>query len=135
VAEAAAALAAIEIVDTRFRSYQDTPLLDRCADCVSNGGFVRGTPRADWHQFDLAMIEVTLLIDDAVAVRRSGGHAAGDPLLPAVALANDLRRHGGLPPGIIITTGTYTGLTYVKPGQLVTARFAGFGAAEVRFVA
>jgi 2-keto-4-pentenoate hydratase len=135
VAEAGTALAAIEIVDSRFGSYQGTPLLDRSADCVSNGGFVCGAPRTDWRRFDLTNIEVTLLVDAAVVVHRSGGHAARDPLLPAIALANDLRHSGGLPPGIIVTTGTYTGLTFVKPGQSVTARFAGFAAVEVRFAA
>jgi 2-keto-4-pentenoate hydratase len=133
VAAAAVALAAIEIVDTRFRSYQDAPLLDRSADCISNGGFVRGAPRQDWREVDLSRIEVALLVDNEVVVRREGGHAAGDPLLPAVALANDLRRNGGLPPGIVVTTGTYTGLRFVNPGQSVTARFAGFAPVELRF--
>jgi len=135
VADAAVALAAIEIVDTRFRSYRDTPLLDRSADCISNGGFVQGAPRKDWRQVDLTKIEVTLLVDDAVVVQRAGGHAAGDPLLPAIALANDLRRSGGLPRGIVVTTGTYTGMNFVKPGQSVTAQFAGFDAVELRFTA
>ena len=135
VADAAVALAAIEIVDTRFRSYKDTPLLDRSADCISNGGLVQGAPRKDWRQLDLAKIEVSLLVDDAVVVQHVGGHAAGDPLLPAVALANDLRRAGGLPRGIVVTTGTYTGMNFVKPGQSVTARFAGFDAVELRFIA
>lgn len=133
VAAACIALPAIEIVDTRFRSYQDTPLLDRSADCISNGGFVRGTPRPGWRGTDLKTIEVTLLVDDEIVVQRKGGHAAGDPLLPAVALANDLRRSGGLPSGIVVTTGTYTGLRFVKPGQSVTARFAGFAPVELRF--
>lgn len=66
-------------------------------------------------------------------VRKSGGHASGDPLLPAVALANDLRGQGGLPAGIVVTTGTYTGLNRASPGQRVVARFAGFGTAEVTF--
>ena len=133
VAQAAIALPAIEIVDTRFRSYKDTPLLDRSADCISNGGFIRGAPRADWRQFNLGTIEAVLEIDGKEAVRQAGGHASGDPLLPAVALANDLRRSGGIPAGMIVTTGTYTGLTLAKPGQRVTARFAGFGAVELRF--
>ena len=42
VADAVTAFAAIEIVDSRFRTYPDLPLMDRHADCVSNGGFVRG---------------------------------------------------------------------------------------------
>jgi 2-keto-4-pentenoate hydratase len=133
VAAAATALAAIEIVDTRFASYQDTPLLDRSADCISNGGLVCAAPRRDWRRFDLRNIEVTLFVEGAVVVRRVGGHAAGDPLLPAVALVNDLRGGEGLAPGTVVTTGTYTGLTTALPGQTVVARFAEFGSAEVRF--
>jgi 2-keto-4-pentenoate hydratase len=133
VAAGATALAAIEIVDTRFASYQDTPLLDRSADCVSNGGLVCAAPRRDWRGFDLRNIEVTLFVEGAVVVRRAGGHAAGDPLLPAIALANDLRGGEGIVPGTVVTTGTYTGLTMALPGQSVVARFAAFGGAEVRF--
>ena len=64
-------------------------------------------------------------------MKRSGGHIAGDPLLPAVALVNDLP--GGIKAGQFITTGTYTGMTFAKVGQTVVAEFAGFGAVEVSF--
>ena len=132
VAEAVTAFAAIEIVDSRFRTYPDLPIMDRNADCVSNGGFVRGPAAADWRAHDLANIAVTLTIGGQEIVRRNGGHPAGDPLLPAVALVNALP--GGVKAGQIVTTGTYTGLNFAKPGQAVAASFAGFGAVEVSFV-
>jgi hypothetical protein len=34
---------------------------------------------------------------------------------------------------MVMTTGTYTGLNYAKPGQTVVASFAGFGSAQVAF--
>src|SRR6478735_3618950 len=43
IAAAVTALAAIEVVDTRFANYADTPVIDRLADFISNGGFVTGT--------------------------------------------------------------------------------------------
>lgn len=135
VAAAATALPAIEVVDTRFSDYPGTPLLDRSADCISNGGFVAGAARPDWRSFDLSKLEAVLEIGGQEIVRKSGGHASGDPLLPAVALANDLRRQGGLPAGIVVTTGTYTGLNRAQPGQHVAAHFTGFGAAELLFEA
>ena len=55
-----------------------------------------------------------------------------DPLLPAVALVNELP--GGAKAGQIVTTGTYTGLNFAKPGQTAVATFAGFGTVEVSFV-
>jgi 2-keto-4-pentenoate hydratase len=75
---------------------------------------------------------VTLTIGGAEIVRRNGGHATGDPLLPAVALVNDLP--GGAKAGQVVTTGTYTGIAFAKPGQTVVASFAGFGPVEVTFV-
>ena len=133
VAQAVTAFPAIEIVDTRFTDYAGTSLLDRSADCVSNGGFVHGPLQPSWRQRDLKTIEAVLTVDGREIVRRNGGHVAGDPLLPAIALVNDLRRSSGVKAGQFMTTGTYTGLNYAKPGQRVVAAFAGMGTAEVRF--
>lgn len=134
VAEAVTAMPAIEVVDSRFRSYRDTPLLDRIADFVSNGAFVAGAPQARWREHDLAKISVRLVIDGELIASGIGGHPTGDPLLPAILLVNELRRGSGVSQGAVVTTGTYTGLNYAKPGQTVTAAFAGFGSAEVRFL-
>lgn len=132
VAAAVSAFAAIEIVDSRFRSYPDVSAQERNADFVSNGGFVRGAPAAGWRKLDLVNIPVTLTIGGVEVVKRNGGHAAGDPLKPAVAFANDFA--GGIKAGQFVTTGTYTGLAFAKPGQTALAAFAGFGAVEVAFV-
>jgi 2-keto-4-pentenoate hydratase len=132
VADSVTAFAAIEVVDSRFRTYPDLPLMDRHADCVSNGGFVHGPVVADWRQLDLTNIAVALTIGGNEIVRRTGGHATGDPLLPAVALVNDLPN--GAKAGQVVTTGTYTGIAFAKPGQTVVASFAGFGAVEVTFI-
>ena len=88
-----------------------------------------------WRNFDLETIGVELVVDGQALVRRSGGHASKDPLLPAVALVNDLRRRSGIGVGQIVTTGTYTGLHYAKPGQRVTVTFKDFGSVEVQFEA
>ena len=130
---AVTAMAAIEIVASRFASYRDTPLLDRAADFVSNGGFVCGTLQPRWREHELATLEVTLAIGGETVVSRRGGHPAGDPLLPAIALVDELRQGAGVKSGQIMTTGTYTGLNFAKPGQSVTASFSGFGGAEVHF--
>jgi len=134
VAEAVTAFAAIEIVDSRFRDYRATPLLDKAADCVSNGGFVAGTAQPEWRRLDLVEVAVTLVIDGREAVRRVGGHPAGDPLAPAVALVNARRSGAGVRMGQIMTTGTYTGLTFVAPGASVVTIFDGVGSAELVFV-
>ena len=133
VADAVTAFPAIEVVDSRYRDYRSAPLIERIADCASNGAFVYGPPQVHWREFDLAKLDARLEIDGRVVVRRVGGHPAGDPLLPAVDLVNDLRLAGGVRAGAIMTTGTYTGLNFAEPGQRIRVAFEGFGSAEVEF--
>ena len=66
-------------------------------------------------------------------MRRTGGHPTKDPLLPAVALVNDLRGEAGVAAGQIVTTGTYTGLNHARRGQRVVATFHGVGAVHAMF--
>jgi 2-keto-4-pentenoate hydratase len=132
IAGAVTALAAIEVVDSRFASYADTPVIDRLADVISNGGFVTGTVRPDWRSIDLAALTATVSINGRTVVEQTGGHVTRDPILPAVALVNALRSEG-IAQGRIITTGTYTGLYIAAPGDRVVASFEGFGSAELEF--
>lgn len=134
VADAVSAFVAFEIVDSRFTSYADAPWLHRAADCVSNGAFVAGDAPANWRDFNLATLEARLLVGDDMLVEHIGGHASGDPLLPAIALANAFRRDAGIPAGRFVTTGTYTGLHRVGRGQRVTGSFTGFGAVSLTFL-
>lgn len=126
------AFAAIEVVATRFESYKGTPFMERLADCMSNGAFVVGPQQERWRALDLSALPVTLQFDDAIVVQRNGGHSAGDPLLPAVALANVLRTTTGVTAGQCMTTGTYTGLEFARPGMQIRTTFEGFGSVEVR---
>ena len=132
IAASVTALAAIEVVDSRFQSYADTPVIDRLADFMSNGAFVTGTARPNWRSIDLAALKATLSVNGRTAVEQTGGHAAGDPILPAVALANALRPEG-IAKGQIVTTGTYTGLHMAQPGDRIVGSFEGFGSAELQF--
>jgi 2-keto-4-pentenoate hydratase len=135
VESAVQAVMAVEIVDSRFAQYSEAPPLDRTADFMSNGGFVRGAAPADWRRLDLTSIDAALLVDGAVVIEGLRPHPAGHPIVPAVALVNMLRSLGGVKAGQFITTGTYTGMNRVKPGQHVEARLAGFGTIAVTFEA
>lgn len=127
VADAVTAFPAIEILDTRFRDYHAASVIDRAADFMSNSAFVMGLARQDWRSFDLASADVRLEIDGVETVRVTGGHASGDPLIPAVALVNHLRRTGGVPSGYVMTTGSYTGLRFIGKSSSIKATFVGFG--------
>ncbi len=127
------AFPAIEIVDSRYKDYQRTSVIERAADFMSNGAFVGGSARADWRSFDLAKLEACITIDGAEIVRQIGGHASRDPLVPAIALCNRLRLSSGIAAGQVVTTGSFTGLQFAKPDSVVSATFAGFGAAHCQF--
>jgi 2-keto-4-pentenoate hydratase len=133
VAAAVEALVGIEVVGTRFRSYDDAPALDRIADCMANEAFVIGTRRPDWRSADLASLEATLRVNGDVVVRQAGGHVTKDPLIPAVALVNLLRHSVGIHSGQFITTGTFTGLHRCRPGDHVEVAFERFGEAALTF--
>jgi len=124
------ALPAIEIVASRFADYHSAPLLHRLADLMSNGFLIVGTPLPDWQVLDLSGIAADLSFDGKSVASGPGGHASGNPFLPLLALANS----GSvlLRAGQVVTTGTYTGLLYGKPGMQVTASFTGLGTVQVR---
>jgi 2-keto-4-pentenoate hydratase len=134
VQDAVSAFAAIEIVDSRFRNYKDAPAIEKSADFCSNGGLVQGSFNPDWKKFDLSKLEAVLTFDGEVVHKAVGGHPTVDPLIGAIALVNQMRKEKGVEAGMVMTTGTYTGLTYAKPGQKVVATFTGFGSAEVQFL-
>ncbi|MCL4760712.1 MAG: 2-keto-4-pentenoate hydratase [Burkholderiales bacterium] len=129
------ACAAIEIVDSRFRDYEGTPVVERIADFMSNGALIVGAARDDWRAADFATIPVAMAFDGVVVASATGGHVAGDPLLPAVDLVNDLRCADGVPAGSVVTTGTFVPMRRAAPGQRVRVTFGGFGAVEVRLAA
>jgi 2-keto-4-pentenoate hydratase len=132
VAAAVTAFLAIEVVDSRFSTYPATPLFHRVADFMSNGAFVVGPSIADWRRRDLAHADVELFCNGHLLARKAGGHPTGDPLLPAVALVNDIRARG-IDAGQIVTTGSYAGLHHGKPGKGVRAVFHGIGEVGVKF--
>lgn len=133
VADAATAFIGFEVVDSRFRDYKGAALFDKTADLQSNGAFITGPVAPGWRKLDLENIAVTLRINGEVKVQGKGGHPSKDPFIPAVALANLKRLTTGIKAGQFVTTGTYTGLTFAEPGDVLNATFEGIGSVEFSF--
>jgi 2-keto-4-pentenoate hydratase len=125
----------IEVVDTRFESYEATPVLQRAADFMSNGALVHGEPWVDARTFDITRLAIKLHADGKLICDSVGGHAAKDPRLPTLAFIQAPGRPDRLPAGTLITAGSFTGLLFVQPGDRVTAQFAGYGEVSVSFTA
>lgn len=132
VAAGVAACAAIELVTSRYRN-PDATNLEKLADSISNGAFVHALPAADWRGLELGKLRVTLTVNGTAVLEQIGGHATGDPLGVAMVLVNMLREKGGVRAGQFVTCGSYTGLRYLKPGDVCGVQFEGLGAAEVTF--
>ena len=135
VAGSVMAFPAIEVVDSRYRDFNARNSLERLADHGLNGAFVAGAEAGDWRRLDLARLPLTLSVGGRTIVERTGGHPTGDPLGTAVAFVNAMRAAGGVHRGELVTTGSCSGMNFAKPGDRVEAHFAGFGDAEVSFVA
>jgi 2-keto-4-pentenoate hydratase len=133
VAAAVDACAAIEVVTSRFADPDAATLLDKLADCVSNGGFVHGAAIENWHGLELGKLKVTLTVNGETVLEQVGGHPTGDPLGIAVVLVELMRPVGGVRAGQFVTCGSLTGLRYLKLGDVCGVTFDGLGAAQVAF--
>ena len=123
---------AIELVETRFESWDGPPGLAKLVDLGSNGGFCFGPGSTDWRARDLARPTVSLEIGGKTITERTGGNTAGHPMRTLVWLANHTGRLGhGIKAGDIVTTGSHTGLVFAGQDSRVVARVAGLGEANL----
>ena len=124
---------AIEIVDSRWQQGLAAPALLRLADLASHAALVLG----DWVPCaprDWSAQRCRLVIGAQPPIERVGTHSCGDP---AWVLADWLRhataRHGTLPAGTVVTTGTWAGAPAAAIGDSVRLSFDGIGEAKARF--
>jgi 2-keto-4-pentenoate hydratase len=104
------------------------------ADLQMHGGFIHGPACPDWKNINFATETVTLSIDGAVKVERTGSNTSGDLLRLLPYLANEgAARTGGLKAGQWITTGSWTGNTPAGAGRQVDVNFAHAGRVSLRF--
>ncbi|WP_306222878.1 2-keto-4-pentenoate hydratase [Bosea beijingensis] len=131
--ESVVALPAIEVVSSRFADYGAAPPLERLCDLMSNGGLVVGEPVVDWAALDFARLPVRLMRNGGIVLEREGGHPQSDPCGWGLALVNALRRGMGVPEGLVVTTGSFTGIVFGAPGEAYRAEFAGFAPVSLQF--
>lgn len=125
--------AAIELVDSRFTNWPEVPLLWQLADGLSHGAFVLGSgaPAGDLSQMKDATY--CLSLDGEAILSGRGNHPGGDPARLLVAMVNDriLASGEGFTDGEVITTGTFSEVVAILPGQSAHLAFDKIGEAEV----
>jgi 2-keto-4-pentenoate hydratase len=122
---------AIEMVGTR----QDMPALDArraIADFALNMAFVHGPAIPDWERLDLAAVTASCIVNGEAKASGAGSAVLGSPLTALRWLADE-----GLEPraGEWVSTGTFTGITPVGPGDHVIGEFGPLGRVELHVAA
>lgn len=128
---------AFELVATRFDMELPGNGVRLIADSGGNHDFVMGERFSGWKDLDLSAHPATLVINDKeIASGHSGMSIKGHPAGMTAWLANHYTlEERGLKAGDIITTGTCTGMTPVKPGDVAQADFGPMGSVSANFVA
>ena len=120
---------AIEIVDTRFKTFGALDPLSHRADQGNHGALIVGPALSDWRSLDPVRQPVTLIINGKHVCDTIGGNSAVDPVRLLVWLANvGSRSLGGLRAGQFVTTGSCTGTIFVNSAAQVAIDFQRLGA-------
>jgi len=135
VAAIASCHPAIEELEAGVTVPSQVPRFIMIADLQMHGGFVYGPAVANWQLIDFARESVSLAVNGTVQVERTASNSAGTDLLRLMLyLANEgAARTGGLKRGGWITTGSWTGNTFVTPGSVVDVRFSTAGNVSLQF--
>jgi len=127
---------AIEVCDTRLVDWRAVDEAWRIADNQSNRALVVGDAFGGWRTVDWGKQGVSITADDAMLSEGVGTLQSGDPVRVLTWLVNHcIARRGGIKAGAWVTTGSWTGMLFVRPGAHVRVAFAGLGGAAVDFEA
>lgn len=114
-------LPAFEVVDSRLADPQGTTALWRLADFQLNAGLILGAPLAGaWQAEDFANPAVRLVADGEDVVKGPATLNTGTPFGMLADLVRECRHCGGVQPGQVVTTGSFTGLRYFPAGSTLT---------------
>ena len=123
---------AIEVVDFRWAEAGAAPPWHKMADNLSHGALVLG----EWVPFqppDWSRQRCVATIGSQPATEHVGTHPLGDPAFLLPAWLRHITRTGHTAPaGTVVTTGTWTGMPWAAPGDLVQVVFDGIGQASVQ---
>jgi 2-keto-4-pentenoate hydratase len=131
-----ACMASIELIeDHGCDEYKRVGGRGLIANNAWNAGCVLGPAVTRWRTLDLATIVGRLAINGSEIGRGRGGDVMnGHPLHALAWVANTVAQRGRpLRRGMIVQTGSVVATQWPKPGDTVTATFAGLGEASATF--
>jgi 2-keto-4-pentenoate hydratase len=124
----------IEVLESSFIDRRKISEYAVLGDLLNNGAYCYGAAVKDWRGLDVATPQASILIDGKEVRRAKAGTPGGHPKRLLAWLANHAAARGlPLKAGMIITTGSHTGMLDAPPGATVTARLEGIGEATLQF--
>ena len=126
-----ACMAAIELVDDRYRDYRRLAAPTLIADDFFNAGAVLGPPCTDWRGLDLAALAGRMTINGAEVGHGVGADVMGHPFEALAWLAN--LRAGtdeALAAGEFVLLGSVVETHWVGPGDVIESTIDGLGTAR-----
>jgi 2-keto-4-pentenoate hydratase len=122
----------IELVDSRWAAYKETPALLKLADLQSHGALVLGE-FVPYQARDWPRQECRVRIGDCKWRVFTGTHSLGTPewLLPTWLRHATAKTGQPVAKGTVVTTGTWCGLLEARRGDRVEVQFDGVGTASV----
>ena len=128
-------MAVFEIVDSRLAEPKTASKLWQLADFQLNAGLVYGAPlTTPWQPEDFAKPQVRLTADAADVCNGLATLNTNTPFGMLADLVSACGDHcGGVQPGQIVTTGSFTGLRFFPKGTQLTGQIANLPAITCTF--
>ena len=127
-------MAAIEIVDDRYRDFRAIDTATLIADDFFHAGCVLGPPVADWHALDLGAASGRMAINGETVGVGCGADILGHPLRALTWLAETGQASArALGPGSIVMLGSVVQTVWVAAGDVVDVEIEGLGQARATF--
>jgi len=122
-------MAAIEIVDDRYRDYRTLGVPTLIADDFFDSGCVLGESVRDWRQLDLPRLSGATTINGVEVGRGTGALVMGHPFEALAWLANSRARHalGPLREGEFILLGSVVETKWLNAGDRAAVQIEGLG--------
>jgi 2-keto-4-pentenoate hydratase len=132
----ASAHVGIEVLESSFIDRRKISEYAALGDLLNNGAYCYGAAAKDWRVLDVATPEASVAINGQELRRGKAGTPGGHPKRLLAWLANHAAARGHpLKAGMIITTGSHTGMIDAPPGATVDVRITNLGEARLIFAA
>ena len=124
----------IEVLESSFIDRRKISEHAVLGDLLNNGAYCYGPAVQDWRGLDVATPSASIWIDGKEVRRAKAGTPGGHPKRLLTWLANHAAARGlPLKAGMIITTGSHTGMLDAPPRATVAVRLDGIGEATLQF--